>query len=179
MRVNPYTQSSTTSWLKWALLAICLVLVACFIYAAFLYHHIQESKQAGFSETKDRVLKNTELTEIEHLSRFQGKTGYHIVFGSTKDHREEMVFVPVNHRKDSEKVTIINTKDIINKQNITRQWKSQCNQCELVKITPAMVDKKPLWEVTYKDNADRYVMDYLSIYDGERFQQLRFKSMFN
>ncbi|MGY0691746.1 cell wall elongation regulator TseB-like domain-containing protein [Virgibacillus sp. FSP13] len=177
MRIKQYSQSIVPNWLKWILLVICLVLISCLIYIGFLYHSIQESKNAGFSDTKERVLENTELTEIDRISKFQGEKTYHILFGNTKDQDEKIVFVPIQSK--SEKITIIDASDILREQNVIKQWQEQCNKCELIDVTPAMVDNKALWEVTYKDSSDRYTFDYLSIYDGTRFQQIRLKSMFN
>ncbi|WP_158701733.1 cell wall elongation regulator TseB-like domain-containing protein [Lentibacillus sp. Marseille-P4043] len=178
MKIKQYSQSIVPSWLKWILLIICLVLISCLIYIGFLYHSIQESKNAGFNDTKERVLKNTELTEIDRISKFQGKKTYHILFGSTNDQDEKIVFVPIPSSK-SENITIIDASDILHEQNVIDQWQEQCKKCELIDVTPAMIENKALWEVTYKDSSDRYTFDYLSIYDGSRFQQIRLKSMFN
>ncbi|WP_176555813.1 DUF5590 domain-containing protein [Virgibacillus ndiopensis] len=171
-----YSRSIVPKWLKWTFLVLCLVLISCFIYSGFLYHDIQLSKTDGFSQTKKKVLDETELSSIASISRFQGLTEYHVVRGSTKEEEDKLVFVPIEN--ESEKLTIINTKEIISKQNIKEQWQAQCNKCELIEIMPAMVKEKPLWEITYKDNSGRYIFDYLSIYDGERYEQFRLKSMF-
>lgn len=77
------------------------------------------------------------------------------------------------------KTVVIDAKKTKEKQDIINQWQKQCDQCKLVKVTPAMIDEKPLWEVTYWQGSDNYIMDYLSIYDGDRFEQIRLKSMFN
>nr|GGG65492.1 hypothetical protein GCM10011398_06450 [Virgibacillus oceani] len=142
-----------------------------------MYHDIQTSKTTGFSYTKNKVLHETELQEVDSISRFQGKTEYHVVRGSTKKGEDKFVFVPID--KESEKLTIIDASKMISKKNIMEQWKQQCNNCELVEIIPAMVKDKPLWELTYKDSSGRYIFDYLSIYDGTRYEQFRLKSMFN
>ncbi|MEN1969376.1 DUF5590 domain-containing protein [Lentibacillus sp. N15] len=171
-------RESQVAWFKWILIVICLVLIIGFIYLAYLYHAIQQNKTDGFQQTKAEVIKHTDLTEVEDISRFQSDNTYDIVLGKTKDQQQQYIFVPKN-KKSTKDITVVNTAKIISKQDIIDQWKHQCNHCELIKVTPAMVDDKALWEVTYRSNSNRYVLDYLSIYDGKRYQQLRLKSMFN
>ncbi|MBT2214238.1 DUF5590 domain-containing protein [Virgibacillus dakarensis] len=177
MRIRQYSPSIVPSWLKWVLAGLCLVLLACFIYMAFLYHAIQESKTNGFNEAKETVLKNTELTEVKEISRFQGEEAYFILIGNTKEQKKKIAFMPV--KNDTEKITIVDAKKIISKQSIIDEWKNQCHKCELIKVTTAMVDQNPLWEVTYRNSSGYQIIDYLSIYDGKRYQQFRLKSMFN
>jgi len=164
-------------WLKWTLIVAGIVLILICVYFAYLYHSIQQQKTDGFDKTKAIVLKQTDITDIEDISHFQDDTAYDIALGTTEDHKQQYVFVPKQNEKTD--LTTVDTEDTISKQQIINQWKKQCNQCELVRVTPAMIDEKPLWEMTYWIDEDQYIMDYLSIYDGKRYQQFRFKSMFN
>jgi len=41
-----------------------------------------------------------------------------------------------------------------------------------------MIDKKALWELTYEDADQHYIIDYLSMDDGSRYEQYRFKRTF-
>lgn len=154
-------------------LIIALIVLVYFIYT---YNAIQQSKQSGFAKTKSDVLKQTELVEIDHVERFQEIDEYHIVFGKTEENEEQIVFVPKTN--EDEELTIVNLTDIISKEEIEKQWLSQCKQCKLISIKPAILNQTPLWELTYYDDSNRYVFDYVSLYDGSDFEKIRFQRKF-
>lgn len=165
------------NWLKWGILGLVLVLIACLIYLIFLYNEVQQNKTANFEDSKEEVLNNTEILQIEKINQYNGEHHYHVIFGTTKNGDQKIVFVPLDDKK--EKLTIIDGSKIITQNQMKDQWNQQCQNCELIDITPALENKKPLWEVTYIDSSGRYIFDYLSIYDGTRSQQYRLKSIFH
>ena len=177
MRNRYYSQSNVPNWLKWSFWIICLIFILGSIYSIYLYKTIQKNKLAGFAETEEQVLHETELTVINDIHRFHGEDTFHILFGTTKEGKRKIIFVPLQDNDKS--FTVIDESEIIQKESVLNQWDNQCQGCELIKIRPAMIDGKPLWEVTYIDKSRRYTFDYLSIYDGSRYEQLRFKQMYD
>ncbi|WP_404452822.1 DUF5590 domain-containing protein [Virgibacillus necropolis] len=165
------------NWLRWGIIGLIFVLISCFIYLFFLYSDIQQSRTANYQETKKEVLDKTNVSQIENVTKYNGEHQFHVIFGTTKSGDDKIIFVPLD--KKSNKPTVIDGSKIITKQQIKDQWEQQCQNCELIDITPAMENNKPLWEVTYVDDSDRYIFDYLSIYDGTRVQKYRLKSIFH
>lgn len=164
-------------WLKWVIVGIILVLISCFIYLFFLYSDIQQYRSENYQDSKEEVLEKTNVSKIENVTGYNGGHQFHVVFGKTKDGENKMVFVPLDNKE--KKLTVIDVSKTIKKQQIKEQWQQQCENCELINITVAMENNEPLWEVTYVDDSDRYIFDYLSIYDGTRIQQYRLKSIFH
>lgn len=164
-------------WVKWGIVGLILVLIICFIYLFFLYHDIQQSRTANYQDSKEEVLNKTKVKKIEKVTQYNGEKQFHVIFGSTKSGKNKIVYVPLNDKE--KKLTIINSSEVTTKQTIKNQWKQQCQNCELIDITPALENNKPLWEVTYIDESDRYIFDYISMYDGTRLQQYRLKSIFH
>src|SRR5699024_1719908 len=85
MRNRYYSQSNVPNWLKWSFWIICLIFILGSIYSVFLYKTIQKNKLAGFAETEEQVLRETELTVIDDIHRFHGEDTFHILFGTTKE----------------------------------------------------------------------------------------------
>lgn len=175
MRHNEHLRISGS--IKWIVLALGLLLLLFFIYGIILYIDTQESKTAGFQKTEQKVLKETEIAEISSVSRFQEKSAYHIVFGKTKERQTKIAFVSLDG--NNRDILVIDSEKIIPKQNVEESWMSQCQSCELVKISPAIIDSEPLWEIAYKNDAESYILDYVSMYNGSKYEQFRLKSMFN
>lgn len=168
---------SRSPWLLWSSILLLVIILACVIYAVYLYNHLYDSKTAGFDQTSEQILNQTSITEIEKIEQYNGSAPYHVIFGLNEANEEELIFYPVEGQvKD---LTTINGSEILAEEDVLNLWQTKCNECELVKINPALENDEPLWEITYHDNNNRYVMEYLSIYNGTPVESYHFKKMFN
>jgi uncharacterized protein YpmB len=177
MKYKYNTKSSLPVWIKWLSGILLFIVVAVLTGGIYLYHTIETSKTAGYSEAENKALKETDLVKIDLIERFDGKKSYYILSGETKDGEKEMAFMPLNEKK-KKKTNLINESEIIPRESIIEKWSESCSSCKFIKIAPAMVNQKALWELTYVDESERYTMDYLSIYDGSRYEQFRFRKLF-
>jgi uncharacterized protein YpmB len=173
---NSYSQDKNRSWFFWSLIIILIILITGLIYAVFLYQDVKASKTEGFDETKKQILNATSITEIDKIEQFNGEEAYHVIFGKDNKGVKKIIFYPLKGKEKN--LTTIKQSDMVSEDQIQGEWKANCEHCKLVKIVPALVDNKPLWEITYSDESGRYVLDYLSLYDGSRYEQYRFRQMF-
>ncbi|SDQ55116.1 cell wall elongation regulator TseB-like domain-containing protein [Virgibacillus salinus] len=176
MKNKRYSWFNLPDWLKWVFAVILLVLIACFIYGFNLYNAIQQDKTASFEYVKNKVVEETELETIDKVKRFHGEKAYYIIYGETNNNKQKIIYYPFS--KNNEDITIVDKSEIISEESIRKGWNESCRNCKLYDITPALVGDKPSWEVTFTDESNRYVIDYLSIYDRTRIEQFRFKHMF-
>ncbi|HEX6593484.1 MAG TPA: DUF5590 domain-containing protein [Bacillota bacterium] len=177
MRTQFYDEHTIPRWLKWSLWIFCIIIVFCIIYSIFLYKNIQSSKTEGFQDSEQIVLDETNVVEIEDIILSHSEQPHHVVIGKTKNGEKKLVFVPLSSN-NNKKLTIVNEQDIVSAQSIQQEWTNKCHECEWIKLVPTIVDHEPMWEITYIDNNGRYVIDYLSIYDGTNYEQYRFRPMF-
>lgn len=159
------------------MMAIIAIVVASIFYSLFLYYDVRHDKFAGLSEAKKRIAADTTMTDIDTIYRFHGNDAYYVMFGETNEGDKQVAFVPFS-TKDKE-ITVINQDKIISKESVQKQWYNECNHCELMKITPGMIDDDPVWELTYVNEAEQYVIEYVSIYDGSTTEHVKLKKMFN
>lgn len=171
MKRNQYGNSEILKWSKWVLLGICLLLIGFFIYMITFYQGLVHTKTEGIPAAKAQMLEASDLTEINQIDTYQGKQFYTIGFGETKDKQKKIIFLP---EKKGKKPIIIDANETIQREKIANIWRETCDACALIKITPAMESKKPLWEITYIDRSNSYVFEYLSMYDGSQYEQFRF-----
>lgn len=167
---------TSLSLFKVILLILGFIFLVMTIYFVMTYYSIQTSKTKGFQKTNDLVLEMTDLSEINETVRFQEIDTYHIVQGKTTENSDQYIFVPISN--PDEDLTIVNQADIINKDEIEKQWSANCDQCQLVAIKPAMMNHTPLWELTYYDASNRYVFDYVTMDDGSEFERIRLQREF-
>jgi uncharacterized protein YpmB len=161
----------------WASIILLILFISAVIYSFFLYQDIMESKTEGFSETETQILDATSLVSIDKIEQFNGEEPYHVVFGENEANEEKIIFYPLEGQE--KQLTVLDKTEIVAEETILSQWQNECSECELIKAVPAIKDENVLWEVTYFDESERYILDYLSIYDGSRYERYRFTQMFN
>ena len=171
-----FSRFTAPRWLSISLLIFFILLLSVSIYGIILYNDLVDSKTSGYNETAEQILNNTSISEIEKIEQFNGAKSYHVIFGSNEKNEKKIIFYPLEGNEKN--LTTINQSEVIPSEEIFGQWEEQCMDCELIKIVPALVNDKALWELTYKNNSNQYIIDYLSIYDGSRFEQYRFNRTF-
>ncbi|RKQ37638.1 DUF5590 domain-containing protein [Oceanobacillus halophilus] len=177
MKNRQFSQSTGRKWLRTILIILSIAAIIGLALGIYLYQDIMEEKRAGFDDTKEIIMSQTSITKVEQIDRFHGDKAYHIVYGENDKKEKKIIFYPLEGTEKN--ITTVNTSDIIKKEQILSNWSKKCNTCNLIDITPALIEDDVLWELTYYDENDRYVLDYFSIYDGTSFERYRFKRMFN
>jgi len=175
MKRSRYNRSAGMSWGKWIILIASVLFIAVIALGVTLYNQTMNGKNQGLAKAKDEAIRKHGLAKAAEAERFSGNPAYNIVFGEDKSHRKKIIFMPV---KSKVKAVTLEEKDIISRDHALDGWQRECASCSLVRIGPAMIRQEPLWEITYKDQASRYVYDYISMEDGELREQFRLSSMF-
>jgi uncharacterized protein YpmB len=160
----------------WGSVILLLLLIAALVYSIFLYQEIMESRTDGFAETEEQIMDATSLVSIEKIEQFNGADAYHIVFGENEANEKKIIFYPLEGNEKN--LTVLDQSEIVSEETILNEWQKSCSACEFIKAVPAIVEDQVLWELTYIDESERYILDYVSIYDGTRYEQYRFTQMF-
>lgn len=144
-------------------------------YFVVLYYEIINDKEKHFDAAQQFILQETTINNITAIDYFQGENGYFIMHGHD-ERTNQAVDIYLLDEKPFQKdyVKIFAANRFISLEEITYTWQHTCKGCELRKITPAMIDEIPLWEITYIDEEQRYVIEYRTKTDGETVEQLRF-----
>lgn len=161
---------------KWLFLFFLLLMIIAIVYSVLLYRDLEKSKTRGMSQTEQRIYKETDITKVEDIDFFYSNESYHVVYGTDKEKHKLIAFVPLKSKKQD--IKTINQDEIISKETVHKQWKKSCTECKMIKITPGIVDENKVWELTYRDELNRYVLEFLSISDGKQYERLRFAERF-
>lgn len=195
-----YKQQQNVTWFTWkkllSLLIIIFILIIA-IYGFYIYKQIKTSKTSGFETSTQTILEETDLAEVDEMYAFQHDVLYHIAYGKSDNNDQLIVYVPKTiPKKDKEKeneekqeenkkdndneeemkdIITVDGSDMLSKEEIEAKWDEDCEQCSLKSSAPAMIDDTPLWEFTYLDANDRFVMEYRQLEDGDIFEQLKMR----
>ncbi|SES80065.1 Uncharacterized protein YpmB [Oceanobacillus limi] len=176
-----YQENDRSSWLKWSLLCVIIIIISAVIFSVFVYQGTLKNKTEGYDETEKRVLEDTDMVEIHDVTRFHGEEYFHVVTGVTKDKEELLIFVPVleDAQRNEEEYVILDKNEVMDKSKVKSELEQTCPDCKLINISPGIINNNPLWELTYMDHSNRYVIDYVSIYDGSQYERLRLREIYN
>lgn len=161
-------------WKKLIAIIVILFVVAWIVYFSFFYRSIMQSKTEGFEQT-EKIVSEALQMKVEEIYHFQEEEAYHILFTTDDQNKKWFVFVPLSKEIKKENFIVLEADNVLSKSTIESNWKKSCTNCELVMSKPAMIDNIPLWELTYKDEANRYVIEYVTLRDGTTYEQLRLK----
>src|SRR5699024_10600072 len=107
------------------------------------------------------------------MSYFQADVGFFTLVG--KDETEESYYIFLRDDDDFSKdnLYIVTSKDVLTTDQLEQEMLTECKNCKLIRLTPAMIDEIPLWELTYIDEENRYVIEYKYLENGKTFEKLR------
>ena len=159
------------------MMAILVIIVTSIIYTLFLYYDVRHDKFTGLNDAEERVAGDTKMTTIDTVYRFHGEDAYYVMFGETNEGDKQVAFVPLLNKE--KELTVIEQQEIVSRESVKKQWYNECEDCDFIKITPGIIDDEPVWELTYVNEMDHYVIEYRSIYDGSTTEHVKVKQMFN
>ncbi|GAB4073601.1 hypothetical protein GCM10028778_11040 [Barrientosiimonas marina] len=149
------------------------------IFGVYLYQTIEDSRTADFDRVREQVLKETSLNTVNKIQRYHGEKAYYTVYGKAKKGKM-IVFYPFD--TDQAEALTVQQSDMVSKETIRNQWNSECSSCTMIGIDPGVTAEdedgpEPVWEATYKDAKNRYVMALFSIFDGTKIKLQRYNQL--
>ncbi len=178
---DDYIMKENASILNWKRIVVFLVVIGLLLlllYLTLLYRYIETTRTANFPENKSVMQEAAHLVTIDQMYHFQGEEGYYITYGQNDLAEEWLVFNPENNQ-DPEKVLAFAAKDLATQKEVEEQWLQSCHGCKLKKSGPAMMNRLPLWEITYVDENSRYVIEYISLQDRSIYEKLKLHLKYN
>ncbi|MBM7569856.1 DUF5590 domain-containing protein [Aquibacillus albus] len=167
-----YLPFTAPNWFIWLVAGLVFIFIVILGYSLYLFNAIQDRKEDGFDQSKQLVLKETTITNIQDITRYHGDIFYHVVTGKTNDGDDAIAYVPVG-QEDSIKFYLAN--DYIGKDAILETWETRCTSCHFIGINLAIDQNQPLWEIKYIDEQDRYVFEYFSLESGESYEEFKLR----
>lgn len=166
---------------KVILIVVIVIILITVIISFYNLSQIKKDRNSVFDASEKLVIKETDMIDISKKYVYQEKNLYHIFIGNNKDEEELISFIHLKKETDlsSKDIKTYKTAEFISEKEILDNWAQTCNQCELINIQPAIIDKKILWEITYNDVDDRYVFDYYLMTDGKQYEELKLRRNFN
>lgn len=161
---SPYT---VPSWLKWCLLILSMVLILGLAFSIWMYINVNQDRTTGHAEAIDLAEQQTDLTNFESVTTYYGENKIHIVQGSIGKVDGRLVFIDLEENAVLDEIP---TESVLPTNQMRSQWKDTCANCQFKDIQYGYEENEPVYELTYIDDQNRYVLDYFTL-EGEAFDQ--------
>lgn len=161
------------SWWRVLIIVLLFCITIALIYGIILYRNIEQSRTEGFDDATNFVLNHTDIVSIEQISYFQADKGYFIIEGLNEHNESFYVYLANNSPYTTQELFIVSNKEVLSVNDLERQLMDDCGKCTLINSTPAMIDQFPLWELTYVDESNRYVIEYKYLENGKTYEKIK------
>lgn len=147
---------------KWLILIIGLIVIIL-LSSLIVYKQIMNNKTEGYSEAVNRALEESSLVSVNETSTYTRNDSYVVIDGLDKDENQIYVFVPEEDGDISE----VKASDGITEDEAIKKVKKDQKISKIMSTQVGIENGKPLWEITYLDDAQRLVYYYLDFQTGD------------
>ncbi|SET90883.1 Uncharacterized protein YpmB [Salinibacillus kushneri] len=150
---------------------ILFLIIACSFF--YVYSTAMKGKETTFKQSRQIALQETPIKQIEKMVRYNGENTYDVAIGTTDEESRGMAFVPTG---DDVETTYVDIKDGMSKEEMSSDWKKQCQDCKLVSITPGIEDGHVIWEIVYENTENQYVFETYLFENGDLYEQVKLRN---
>ncbi|MGR9049955.1 cell wall elongation regulator TseB-like domain-containing protein [Halobacillus faecis] len=161
---SPFT---VPSWLKWSLAIAGTLFILAFILFLWVYIDVNQDRKEGHTEAETIALEQGDLATVNHVSTYHGKREFHIVQGMNESKEASILFIDIKENKILDEVL---GEEALSLEEMRSRWENTCSSCTFKDIQYGFEENEPVFQLTYIDDQDRYVLDYFTL-QGEAFDQ--------
>ncbi|GEN53945.1 cell wall elongation regulator TseB-like domain-containing protein [Halobacillus faecis] len=161
---SPFT---VPSWLKWSLAIAGTLFILAFVLFLWVYIDVNQDRKAGHPEAEAIAKDQGDLTTIDHVSTYHGKREFHIVQGMNESKEASILFIDIKGNKILDEVS---GEVALSLEDMRSRWENTCSSCTFKDIQYGFEEDEPVFQLTYIDDQNRYVLDYFTL-QGEAFDQ--------
>lgn len=173
MRKQQFSRSIRRKRIKWVAISVLLLLFLGIGFFSYFYFYVQDQKEKDYVFARQQALEETPIKQIKDIERFHGKFYYVTVDGVDQDDKALFAFVPME--ENYENIPFVYKNEGVSQEEVLDYWNRECRDCSLKDIQIGFTGDIPVWELTYEDVQERYVLDYFRFDNGERYEQYRLK----
>ncbi|UOR12488.1 cell wall elongation regulator TseB-like domain-containing protein [Halobacillus amylolyticus] len=137
-----------------------------------MYVQIEDKQTEGFTEAKNLAVSETKMTEVTDVLSYNGEIPIHIVRGLNGNDEELVTFINLEKK---EVLTTIKASSMIPSSGLKTGLQTDCSACSFIDVQLAYEENSPAWELTYIDENQRYVLEYVKVTNGDPIQRFAFR----
>lgn len=144
------------------------VLSVLLIIAIWIFGDTYSNARGQYTKGHDQSVKiakeKADLSSVDYIETFNGKTKYHIVAGENTKSEKVFVWIPQSKKGN---ILVKKQKSGITEEQAVKNVKNEYNLKEILNVQLGIDENIPVWEVKYIDEFDRFTYDFVNFYDGK------------
>lgn len=160
---------------------VVVIIISIGVFAS-IYNTARSQYNEGHQHSKEIALEKGKLATIETIHTFNGHIKYHIISGENVNREPVFVWIPIlsnvqkEEDRNEEELVVKKQSSGITKEEAIQVVKSEYNVKKLINVQIGMDADIPIWEVKYKDQANRYTFDFVRFSNGEIIKHMAVKN---
>ena len=151
---------------------IVLFLVALFSILMVTSYNTKKDHKDHMERVAEIALEHGPIESVDESFEFNGESSYFVYLGKNNEDKAYYVFVPKTEKVEEMKT--LEQENGLTKEEMLNQWYSQCTHCELVSISPGIIQDRFIWEVIYT-TSEQYYFQNFHFSDGEIYDSISFQ----
>ncbi|MDV2580803.1 hypothetical protein [Alkalibacillus haloalkaliphilus] len=146
-----------------------MIAVVLFSYFYFEIQGTHNEEQRTYSNI---AVDHSPIETIEDDFYYNGEQTYTVVQG-VGDGERYFTFVPKKDNLEEDDISWVLESEGVSKDDILSEWQQDCSNCNLLHITPGIMNERTIWEVVFEDDDRMYFRTYL-FETGELYDSISF-----
>ncbi|GAA0353994.1 DUF5590 domain-containing protein [Alkalibacterium iburiense] len=144
--------------MKKFIIGLVVLMSVLIVGSIYIYQQAHAPYASAKEESIAYVTDRTDLTQPDEFYWYNGSETYFTVKGLTSNN-EEMIYIV---RQNGGNILSIPAEETLSKEEAIQQVKSQKNPEKILNATIGMIDGRPIWEISYRNENRRlgyYIID--------------------
>ncbi|MCU9613683.1 DUF5590 domain-containing protein [Caldibacillus lycopersici] len=162
--------------MKQKIIIIVLFLVVIIaIGLVLVYHFSTDDLKQDKDLAVERAKEFTNITTVETIEWFHYIDNYYVIKG--KNNKKESIIVWVPDNPKNKEIVVKKAKDGLAEEEVVSllsngldNFSNDKRPTEIIDIKLGMVDNAPAYEITYRDQKNRYSIIYIDFYKGDWYR---------
>ncbi|MGM8213947.1 cell wall elongation regulator TseB-like domain-containing protein [Bacillaceae bacterium W0354] len=155
-----------------SILLITLIIGLIFLFT-LIYYDINQELQADSEDAIQLAMNHAPIEQVTSTYFYNGEQSYTVLKGDNNDKEIIYVFVPKNI-SNSDEIKWIEQSEGLTKEEIISQFNNSCNHCDLLQVTPGILNDQFIWEIVYETN-ERILFQTFRFTNGELYDSISFR----
>ncbi len=151
------------NWIKFFIIFLFTLTLAL---TSFVFYKAYEPASSLKENATSKVLDAGLLAEVDRAEVYNGTTSLTVVFGKDDNDVAKAVFVNEKAKTEKDLKVLVLKKGITAKQALT-SVKQEMDVNKLIHVKLGMEDDAAVWEVVFKNEANKLNYVYVSFSDGQ------------
>ncbi|PRY83244.1 DUF5590 domain-containing protein [Alkalibacterium olivapovliticus] len=154
--------------MKKVIIGLVILMSALIVGSTVLYQRSSQPYARARADTIAYVAERTSLSEVEEFYWYNGTETYLTITGQNEDGENRLYIV----QQSGGQITSLSAENALSEQEAIRMTREAREPAKILNARIGMIDDRPIWEVSYRNENDRLGYYVIDLRTGEWIQTI-------